>query len=89
MQRANILLALTQDGAATTIAAYLLASLFFKWVISWGGAQILAASKMAAWLCDFWGQADNPEQIRLCALILWILASVWALLWLLYLILKS
>lgn len=60
------------------IVLYLIQCIFYKWIISWGGAQYLEGWK--AWFSLGWFTLDwNSEQIRLYALILWIGATIWFL----------
>ncbi|WP_338755850.1 hypothetical protein [Moraxella lincolnii] len=57
------------------IAMYLLISLFYKWVISWGGAKTIEGWKsffLIGWFALDW----NSEQIRLYALIGWLVTTV-------------
>lgn len=52
------------------VALYCLNSLFWKWIISWGGARWLEGWKSLVFLEWFaWGW--NAEQIRLYALVAW------------------
>ena len=54
---------------------YLLISLFYKWVISWGGAKTIEGWKsffLIGWFALDW----NSEQIRLYALIGWLVTTV-------------
>lgn len=58
------------------IIQYVLQSLFYKWILSWGGAQWLEGLKSAltlGWFTWDW----NAEQIRLYVLVIWVLMSVW------------
>ena len=55
---------------------FALQSLFYKWILSWGGAQWLEGIKSAltlGWMTWDW----NAEQIRFYILIIWIFSSVW------------
>lgn len=57
------------------IAMYLLSSLFYKWVLSWGGAKTIEGWKsffLIGWFALDW----NSEQIRLYALIGWLVTTV-------------
>lgn len=57
------------------IAMYLLSSLFYKWVLSWGGAKTIEGWKsffLIGWFALDW----NSEQIRLYALISWLVTTV-------------
>lgn len=59
----------------TWIAMYLLSSLFYKWVLSWGGAKTIEGWKsffLIGWFALDW----NSEQIRLYALISWLVTTV-------------
>lgn len=56
------------------IAMYLLSSLFYKWVLSWGGAKTIEGWKsffLIGWFALDW----NSEQIRLYALIGWLVTT--------------
>ena len=58
------------------IVQFALQSLFYKWILSWGGAQWLEGIKSAltlGWMTWDW----NAEQIRFYILIIWIFSSVW------------
>lgn len=62
-------------GVIFWIAMYLLSSLFYKWVLSWGGAKIIESWKsffLIGWFALDW----NSEQIRLYALIGWLVTTV-------------
>lgn len=62
-------------GMIFWIAMYLLISLFYKWVISWGGAKTIEGWKsffLIGWFALDW----NSEQIRLYALIGWLVTTV-------------
>lgn len=57
------------------IAMYLLSSLFYKWILSWGGAKTIEGWKsffLIGWFSLDW----NSEQIRLYALISWLVTTV-------------
>lgn len=57
------------------ITLYTINSLIFKWVLSWGGAEVVKG-----WLMGIevgWSASDwNEEQIRLYALCAWIIVSI-------------
>ncbi|QIO05478.1 hypothetical protein [Acinetobacter shaoyimingii] len=60
------------------IFQFLMQSLFFKWVLSWGGAKRLEGIKSVfffSWMTWGW----NAEQLRLYALVLWGCSSIWFL----------
>ncbi|WP_121974791.1 hypothetical protein [Acinetobacter stercoris] len=57
------------------IAQYMLQSLFYKWVLSWGGAAWLEGWK-AMFLFDWITSCWTAELIRLYALILWVIATL-------------
>ncbi|MEN2508423.1 hypothetical protein V8Z77_16055 [Stutzerimonas stutzeri] len=52
------------------VALYLLNSVFWKWIISWGGAQWIEGWKSMVVL-DWFAWPWNAEQIRLYALVMW------------------
>lgn len=54
---------------------YLLTSLFFKWILSWGGAERIEGWKaffLIHWLAGTW----TADQIRFWALLVWIIVSL-------------
>jgi hypothetical protein len=54
-------------------------SLFWKWIISWGGAEIIKG--WVAGLFFEWLVSDlNAEQIRAYALLVWIISGGWFIL---------
>lgn len=59
----------------TWIVFYIAVSLFYKWILSWGGAQ-----RVEGWLSLIaigWFALDwSAEQIRLFALIMWLIFTV-------------
>ncbi|XID75285.1 hypothetical protein ACF3NA_01660 [Alkanindiges sp. WGS2144] len=58
------------------IIIYVLNSLWWKWILSWSGAQWLEGWK--AWFFLEWFTADwQAEQIRFYALLMWILTTLW------------
>ena len=58
------------------VGFFALNSLFWKWVISWGGAHWLEGWKswfLISWFAPLW----SAEQIRLYALVIWFFTAVW------------
>lgn len=58
-------------------------SLFYKWILSWGGAKVLEGVLSVftfGWFSFDW----NTEQLRFYVLLLWIGSSVWFLIGLFY-----
>lgn len=58
------------------IASFAATSLFWKWILSWGGAEWLEGWKaffVIDWFATFW----SAEQIRLYALLAWIGSGAW------------
>ena len=58
-------------------------SLFWKWVLSWGGAEWFAGWKaflIVDWFVAFW----SAEQIKLYALLCWIANGIWFVIGLVY-----
>lgn len=66
-------------------AQYILFSLFFKWLLSWGGAE-----KIEGWLAGLlisWHAVDwSAEQIRFYALLSWVAYTVLCVMFLLMLL---
>lgn len=60
----------------TFILLYLLNSLFWKWLISWGGARWLEGWK-AYLIIDWFAAHWTAEQIRLYAVIMWLLTTLY------------
>jgi hypothetical protein len=58
------------------IASFAATSLFWKWILSWGGAEWLEGWK-AFFVIDWFAARWSAEQIRLYALLSWIVAGVW------------
>lgn len=66
-------------GKLLVLPMYVLVSLFFKWILSWGGAEKIEGWK-AGWLID-WRAGDwDTEQIRMWALLAWVGWTVFCLL---------
>ena len=57
------------------IAVYVASSLFWKWIISWGGAAWLEGWR-AFFLLEWFAAHWSAEQIRLYALIMWIASTL-------------
>lgn len=58
------------------VALFAVSSLWWKWIISWGGAHWLEGIKSWFFLsCFAWSW--NVEQIRLYAACCWILEGIW------------
>ena len=58
------------------VAIYALSALFWLWILNWGGAKWLEGWK-AFFLVDWLGGWWTAEQLRLYALLLLILETVW------------
>ncbi len=56
------------------IGCYAAQSIFYKWVLSWGGAAWLEGWK-SVFFFDFFTAFWTAEMLRLYALILWIIAT--------------
>tara|TARA_Y100000815_G_C13277955_1_gene475713 strand:- start:871 stop:1116 length:246 start_codon:yes stop_codon:yes gene_type:complete len=55
---------------------YVITSLFWKWIISWGGAQWVEGWK--SWFfIHFLAPAWSAEGIRLFAVVMWFFTSLW------------
>ena len=57
------------------ILLYLAQSLFWKWILSWGGAAWLEGWK-AFWFVDWFAGRWNTEGLRLYALCMWIVTTI-------------
>ncbi|WP_313209711.1 hypothetical protein [Stutzerimonas nitrititolerans] len=57
-------------GTGEFVALYCLISLFWRWIISWGGAHWLEGWKAMAFL-EWFAWPWNAEQIRLYAVVMW------------------
>jgi len=62
-------------STAEFVGLYLLNSLFWKWILSWGGAQWIEGWKSMVFL-DWFTWHWNAEQIRLYALVIWCFSTV-------------
>lgn len=60
------------------VLLYLLNSLFWKWIISWGGAQFLEGWK-SFFIIDWFAWGWTAEQIRLYALVVWVFSTLFFL----------
>ncbi len=60
---------------ARWVIAYLISSLFWKWIISWGGADYLEGWKSMFILNLFAGNWDT-EQIKFYALLMWVVQTI-------------
>ncbi len=58
------------------IFIYSLNSLWWKWVYSWGGAEWIEGWK-SFFLIDWFALDWNAEQIRLYALCIWLITTIW------------
>jgi hypothetical protein len=58
------------------IASFAATSLFWKWILSWGGAEWLEGWK-AFFVIDWFAARWSAEQIRLYALLAWIVSGIW------------
>ena len=57
------------------IVAYIISSLFWKWILSWGGADCLEGWQSIFFLSFFAGNWD-AEQIKFYALLMWIVQTI-------------
>ncbi|OLP18016.1 hypothetical protein BST81_13330 [Leptolyngbya sp. 'hensonii'] len=58
------------------IVSFALTSLFWKWVLSWGGAEWLEGWK-AFFVIDLFAGFWSAKQIKLYGLICWIGSGIW------------
>ena len=61
------------------IIAFALNSLFWKWIISWGGAQQIEGWK-SLFVIGSTATHWNAEQIRFYGMIIWFFSALWFLL---------
>jgi hypothetical protein len=59
------------------IGIFLLNSLFWCWILFWGGAERLEGSFLAALLVHFRASRWSSEGIRLFALLSWLISAFW------------
>lgn len=64
------------------IVFYVLVSLYFKWLLSWGGAEKIEGW-LAGFLINFMATDWDAEQIRFYALLSWVAWTVFCVLLLL------
>jgi hypothetical protein len=57
---------------------FIATSLWWKWIISWGGAQWLEGWK-SFFLIEWFALDWSAEQIRFYAVIVWVLSTIWFL----------
>ena len=62
---------------------YVMMSLLYKWIISWGGARSIQGWKSIFFL-HMESSSWNEEQIRAMALLLWVLSTLWFMVGLFY-----
>lgn len=62
----------------TWIGLFIAQSLFWKWILSWGGAEYLEGWR-AFFVLDWFAARWSAEQLRLYALIGWIVSAIWFL----------
>ena len=58
------------------ILIFVLSSIWWKWILSWGGAHAIEGIKswfIIGWFAGHW----TAEQIRLYALCVWVLQTLW------------
>jgi hypothetical protein len=62
-------------STSTFVATYIVNCLFWKWILSWGGAQWLEGWRalfFVSWFASNW----TAEQIRLYALAIWVASTI-------------
>ncbi len=59
------------------IGLFLVASLFWSWVIWLGGAEWLEGSFVSGLLIDWWAPRWSAEGIKLYAGLTWIVSGLW------------
>ncbi len=58
------------------VLIYALSSLWWKWILSWGGAHFIEG--VASWFTIGWfAPRWDAEQIRLYALCIWVIQTIW------------
>jgi hypothetical protein len=61
------------------IGLFVLNSLFWSWILFWGGAERLEGSFLAALLVHLRASAWSAEGIKLFALLSWLISGFWFL----------
>ncbi|VTS02475.1 Uncharacterized protein OS=Pseudomonas stutzeri MF28 GN=L686_22480 PE=4 SV=1 [Gemmata massiliana] len=61
----------------TWIGLFLLTSLFWAWLLFLGGARWLEGSWLIAFIVDFSAMEWTADGIRLFAMLMWILETIW------------
>ncbi len=64
------------------ILLFVLQSLFWAWVLFWGGADILEGTLASAFLISWLAPEWSAEGIKLFAAIVWFFSALWFVLWL-------
>ncbi len=64
-------------GVAVWIGLFLLSSLFWAWLLFWGGADWLEGSWLAAVFVHFRAMEWTAEGIRLFAGLMWLGEGIW------------
>ena len=59
------------------VGAFVAASLFWSWVLFWGGAEWLEGSFVSGLLIDWWAPRWSADGIKVFALGTWVLSGLW------------
>ena len=64
-------------GLAAWVGVFLVSSLFWAWILFWGGADWLEGSWLAAVFVHFRAMEWTAEGIKLFAGLVWLCESIW------------
>ena len=64
-------------GLTAWVAVFLVSSLFWAWILFWGGAGRLEGTFASGFLVDVFAPRWSEEGIKLFAALTWFLSAVW------------
>jgi hypothetical protein len=59
------------------VAVFAVLSLFWSWILFWGGAEWLEGSFLSGLLLDVWAPRWSADGIKVFVKLTWFLAGVW------------